>query len=453
MNGLPFSIPAGMSRRHFLSHLAASTMTIPGLQFLSHLQANAATVQKNKKACILLWMSGGPPTIDIWDLKPGSKNGGEFKPISTSGDLQISEHMPETAKQMQHLAVVRSMSTREADHGRGRYYMHTSFVPNPTVVHPAFGSVVAHELRETRSSLEIPAFVSIGGASTGPGFLGMMNAPFVVGTNGEIKNAKTDVSPGRLNQRLAMLNVIETDFIASNRGTFGQDHSDVYKKAVNLMTSQQMAAFKVTEEKPEMIEKYCGTGGNAAGRNRAAGGGMGGRNGFGMGCLMARRLVEAGVPFVEVDFGGWDLHNNNFDTLKNQRLPVLDRAFSALMSDLADRGMLNDVVVVWMGEFGRTPRINGDSGRDHWAASWSVALGGGGIRGGQAIGATDADGVGIEGKSYLPGDVWASVAQALKIPLDTVHTSRNGRPMKLANGGTVIQDLFGSSLPSKPVAS
>jgi uncharacterized protein (DUF1501 family) len=201
-----------------------------------------------------------------------------------------------------------------------------------------------------------------------------------------------------------------------------------------------MEAFKVKDEKPETIEKYCGTGnGGGMGRNR----GMGGQNGFGMGCLMARRLVEAGVPFVEVDFGGWDLHNNNFDALKNQKLPVLDRAMAALTSDLEERGMLNDTVIVWMGEFGRTPRINQDSGRDHWAASWSVAIGGGGLKGGQAVGSTDKDGVGIDGTTYLPGDIWATVSHALKIPLDTVHTSRNGRPMKLANGGAPIKELIG----------
>jgi len=162
-----------------------------------------------------------------------------------------------------------------------------------------------------------------------------------------------------------------------------------------------------------------------------------------MGCLMARRLVEAGVPFVEVDLGGWDLHQGVFDTLKNQRLPVLDRAIGALTSDLADRGLLENTVIVWMGEFGRTPRINQDVGRDHWAASWSVMIGGGGLKGGQAVGSTDKDGVGIVDKSYLPGDIWATVAHALGIPLDTVHTSKNGRPMKIANGGAPIKELIG----------
>ncbi len=143
---MQIQIPQGMSRRHFMRHLATSAATIPAINFMSHLQANAAEVKKKQKACILMWMGGGPPTIDIWDLKKGSKNGGEFNPIQTKGDLKISEHMPKTAMVMDNLSVVRAMSTREADHSRGRYYMHTAYVPNPTVVHPSFGSVVSHEL-------------------------------------------------------------------------------------------------------------------------------------------------------------------------------------------------------------------------------------------------------------------------------------------------------------------
>jgi hypothetical protein len=430
-----------MSRRHLLQHLATSAMVVPGMQFLTHLDAHAEQVKKNQKACILLWMSGGPPTIDIWDLKPGSKNGGEFKPISTSGDLQISEHMPETAKLMKHLSVVRSMSTKEADHGRGRYYMHTAYVPNPTVIHPTFGSVASYELGPKRKELEIPSFISIGGPSMGPGFLGMMHAPFMVGGNGEIQNAsmRKDLSDVRMKQRLEMLGAVETDFIKTSRGQLPKDHQDVYKKAVNLMTSSQMKAFKVDEEKPETIAMYCGTGANAGGGRM----GMGARNAFGMGCLMARRLVEAGVPFVEVDLGGWDLHQQVFGTLRTQRLPVIDRAIAGLTTDLEQRGMLKDTTIVWMGEFGRTPRINQDVGRDHWAASWSVMLGGGGLKGGLAVGATDDDGLACTTQSYLPGDVWATVSHALGIPLDTVHTSKNGRPMKIANGGSPIKELIG----------
>ena len=427
--------PPGMSRRHFLTHLAASAATIPALNFISHVKANAAELKKKQKACILMWMSGGPPTIDIWDLKPESKNGGEFKPISTTGSTQISELMPKTAQVMSNLSVIRAMSTREADHGRGRYYMHTAFVPNPTVVHPAFGSVVSYELSGSRKDLEIPAFISIGGGGLSPGYLGMSHAPFLVDSSGRIGNTdRGDSNPDRMNNRLSMLSVIEDNFIKSDRGDAGQAHKDIYKKAVSLLQSKQNDAFRIDQEKKEVIDTYTGA--------PAQGGGMGGGGQFGRGLLMARRLVEKGVPFVEVDFGGWDLHQGVFTALKNQRLPAMDAGIAALTNDLKQRGMWNDVVIVWMGEFGRTPRINQDVGRDHWANSWAVMLGGGGLKGGLTIGETDVDGLSvISSKTYQPGDVWATVAHALGIPLDTVHKSKNGRPMKIANGGTVISDL------------
>ncbi|MBW3543150.1 MAG: DUF1501 domain-containing protein, partial [Planctomycetes bacterium] len=340
--------PSNMNRRHFMRHLATAAATVPTLEFLTHMRAHAAQVQKNRKACILMWMGGGPPTIDLWDLKPESKNGGEFRPIDTAAPgVQISEHLPHTAKVMDNLSIVRSMSTREADHGRGRYFMHTAYVPNPTVVHPTFGSVVSHELGTKRTDLEIPAFISIGGGSGSPGFLGMTHAPFVVGSDGRIRNADGSGSRDRLGNRLAMLDVIETSFIKSGRGESPQAHRDVYQKAVNLMTSEQMKAFRIADESPETQEAY-------------------GNNNFGRGLLMARRLVETGVPFIEVDLGGWDLHQNVFATLRDQRLPVLDQGIAALTQDLKQRGLLDDTVLVWMGEFGRTPRINQNVGRDHW---------------------------------------------------------------------------------------
>lgn len=431
---MKFRTPRDMSRRHFMQHMATAAATIPAMNFLSHVQANAAQVQKNQKSCILMWMGGGPPTIDIWDLKPGSKNGGEFQPIDTAAQgVQISEHMPMTAKVMDNLSIIRSMSTREADHGRGRYYMHTGYVPNPTVVHPTFGSVVSHELTPKRKALEIPSFISVGGGGGDAGFLGMTHAPFVVDSNGQIRNAPSENAKKRLPNRLAMLEAIENGFIESDRGELPKDHRDVYVNAKNLMTSRQMAAFDVDKAAPDM--------GLTAENQKTKD--TYGTNGFGQGLLLARRLVQVGVPFIEVNMGGWDLHNDVFNTLKDQRLPQLDRGIAALTSDLRQRGMLDDTVIVWMGEFGRTPRINQNVGRDHWAASWSTVVGGGGLNNGQAIGATDKDGLGIVGKSYLPGDVWATVAHAMGIPLSTVHTSKRGRPMKIANGGTPIAELIG----------
>ena len=415
-----------MNRRHFLKHASAgAAMTATAAGFLTHLEANAAEVRRNQKACILVWLPGGAPTIDMWDLKPGSKNGGEFQPIATAGDMQISEHLPKTAQVMDALSIVRSMSTREADHERGGYYMHTGYVPNPTVVHPTFGSVVSYELGPQRPELQIPAFVSVGGSSGSPGFLGMAHAPFVVDRGGQVRNAAGGMSPQRLQQRLRMLESIEDQFIASNRGEMPSAHKDVYKQAVDLMTTPQMGAFKLDDETDATKAGY-------------------GDTEFGNNLIMARRLVETGVPFVEVRFPrGWDLHQDVFNSLKDQNLPMLDSGLAGLVTDLRQRGMWENVCVVVMGEFGRTPRINQNVGRDHWASSWSVVAGGGGLQGGRAIGETDADGVKIIGQSYLPGDLWASVAHALGIPLTTVHTSKRGRPMKIANGGQPIADLIG----------
>jgi hypothetical protein len=423
---MKLSTTAGMSRRHFLSHVAGgSAAAVGAMEFLAHLEAHADEVQKKRKACILVWLGGGAPTIDMWDLKPNSRNGGEFQPISTRGNLQISEHLPKIAQVMDSMSVVRAMSTFEADHTRGTYFMHTAYKPNPTVVHPTFGSVVSYELGRQRTELEIPAFISIGGGSMSPGFLGMTHAPFVVDSRGQIQNAAMEgMDAGRLNQRLTILSAIEQDFIDSNRGDAGKAHKEVYQKAVNLMTSKQMEAFKADRESAEVRDAY-------------------GNGPFGNSLIMARRLVETGVPFVEVrNPNGWDLHQNVFQTLRNTNLPTLDTGISALVADLKARGMFDDTVIVCMGEFGRTPRINQNVGRDHWATSWSVLIGGGGLRGGVAVGETDADGMRIVSETYLPGDLWATVAHALRIPLNTVHTSTRGRPMKLANGGNPIKPLL-----------
>jgi uncharacterized protein (DUF1501 family) len=418
-------LPAGMSRRHFLNHMAgAAALATPATAFTNSILANATDMRKRHKAAILLWMGGGPSSMDIWDLKPGAATGGPFKPIATTADgVQICEHMPQMAKQMHHMAIVRSMSTREADHMRGRYYMHTGYVPNPNVEHPSYGSVIAHELVDQVPQLEIPPFVSVGGGSVGPGFLGMTWAPFVVDSNGNVRNLDMGVDPARLAQRMELLATIEKRFIGERRGASADDHAKVLDKTVKLMTSSQMDGFKVAKEPKDVQERY-------------------GNNGFGKGCLMARRLVEMGVPFVEVDLGGWDNHANIFPTLQNQKLPVLDQAMSALVEDLSQRGMLDDTVVMWMGEFSRTPNINGGAGRDHWARSWSVVVGGGGFKRGVVVGETSSDGKEVVSEAYSSQDLMASVLKALGISLETTFTAKNGRPMKIANSGKVIKELF-----------
>lgn len=416
-------VPSGMSRRHFLSHLSgASALSIPALVFANTLKSYAAQLRRNQKSAILLWMGGGPSTIDIWDLKPGAATGGVFQPISTVGDVQICEHLPMLAKQMNHLSIVRSMSTREADHARGRYYMHTGYVPNPSVEHPSYGSVIAHQLMGQRPDLEIPPFVSIGGSSVGPGFLGMAWSPFVVNSNGRVRNLDSGLESERFTRRMSILRKLENRFISEQRGQAASDHQQVLAKSYEVMTSQQMSSFRIQEESASTRERY-------------------GNTSFGRGCLMARRLVETGAPFVEVDFGGWDNHQNIFTTLQ-EKLPVMDRAMSALIEDLDERGMLENTVLLWMGEFGRTPRINGQAGRDHWARSWSAVLGGAGIKGGLAVGQTNEDGSEVATKPYKSQDLMATVCHALGIPLDTVFKGVNGRPFKIANKGSVIGELL-----------
>ena len=418
------STPNGMSRRHFMSHLTgASAMTMPALAMGNTLLANADDLKRRRKSAILLWMGGGPSTMDIWDLKPGAPTGGPFRPIATSGDAQISEHMPLMAKQMHNMAIIRSMSTREADHGRGRYYMHTGYVPNPNIEHPSYGAVLSHQLNHQRPELEIPPFVTVGGGSVGPGFLGMAWAPFSVNSNGQVRNLQMGLEDQRLYQRMYALDLIESGFINQRRGSAASDHQKILKKTLNLMTSSQMDAFKVASEPEDVKERY-------------------GNTNFGRGCLMARRLVEQGVPFIEVGLGGWDNHQNIHATLRDTKLPELDQAMSALTEDLEQRGLLEDTAIIWMGEFSRTPRINGNAGRDHWARSWSVVVGGGGMNGGIAVGETNSDGTRVETEPYTSQDVMASVCKALGISLQTTFTSQNGRPMKIANSGKVIKELF-----------
>lgn len=277
--------PTGMSRRHFMQHLAGSSAAVGASWTMGNaIYAHADELKKKRKSAILLWMGGGPATIDIWDLKPGAPTGGPFQPISTTGDMQICEHMPKVAEQMKHLSIIRSMSTREADHNRGRYYMHTGFVPNPNIEHPSYGAVVAHELIDQRPQLEIPPFVSIGGPSIGPGFLGMAWSPFSVTSNGRIRNLELKLEDNRLIQRMAALNAIESGFAKRTRDLPASEHAKVLKKTFDLMTSDQMEAFRVEMEPDQVKERY-------------------GTDTFGQGCLLARRLVEAGVPFVEVDLG------------------------------------------------------------------------------------------------------------------------------------------------------
>ncbi len=414
-----------LGRRHFLGHLLASSACFgSAAMMLSTMRAHAQALARDRRAAILLWLGGGPSSIDMWDLKPQAPTGGPFRPISTRGDMQICEHLPQLADCMDRLAIVRSMNTREADHTRGQYFMHTAFPPAGDVQHPSYGAVVAHELQPQRPQLQLPPFVSIGGDSVGPGFLGMTWSPLVVRADGRIPNLQPKVDGPRFARRLQLLGTLESNFNQQNRGSAATDHAAMLTKSYELMTTEQLAAFDTAREPRAMHERY-------------------GQHDFGQGCLLARRLIEAGVPFVEVSFDGWDNHQNVFTTLQQNLLPRLDQSFSALVEDLTQRGLWDRTVVICMGEFGRTPRINGNAGRDHFARAWSVVLGGGGIQGGRAIGGTNDDGTQLDGPAYSSPDLMASVCHALGISLNQTFITPTGRPIKIAGGGGVIQPLFG----------
>jgi hypothetical protein len=423
------SVPSGMSRRHFMGHLASTALALPASQFLGALEANAQQVRRANKKCILLWMSGGPSQLDTWDLKPESaKNGGPFRPIETSASgVQISEHLPTVAKQMKHLSIVRSLDSKEGNHDRGTYMMHTGYAPNPTVIHPSFGSICSFELGERLQGFDLPHFISINTPSLGAGFLGMSHSPFMVqNPNAPVANLRPPggVSGDRLARRLSMLGMIENNFIAQRRGVASIDHKAVYGKTVRMMNSRYARALSVQDEPAAVRDAY-------------------GRGSFGSGCLMARKLVEQGVTFVEVGLGGWDTHSDAFDTLQSRLLPELDKGMGALVADLAQRGLLESTMVVWMGEFGRTPRINQNGGRDHWPRSWSVVMGGGGVKGGLVVGATDKDGVDVTDAPTKVMDIVATMTKTMGIPLDTLYTTPRGRPMRVVDGGAPIAALVG----------
>ena len=360
----------------------------------------------------MLWMHGGPATIDLWDLKPGAETGGPFRPIPTSvPGVQISEHLPGIAKQMHHLAVIRSISTTEADPERGAYKMRTGYAPNVALQHPAFGAVAGYELGLQRKEFDLPHYISINSPGGGAGFLGPAHAAFAVQTS-PVQNllAPGHLAPFRLENRLALQRLIDEEFIGEDRGIAARDHKEVYQKAARMMGSRRLDAFRLDREDAKTRERY-------------------GDSDFGRGCLLARRLVEAGVSSVEVGMSGWEqLYRDAFEVQRTRLQPELDRGMGALVQDLAARGLLAKTLIVWTAGLSRSPRINRAGGRDHWARSWSVVIGGCGIRGGQVIGVTNEDGSEIAERPVDVPDLIATIYGALGVPLDRHYTAPRGRP-------------------------
>jgi hypothetical protein len=407
--------------------------------WIESLAARASADPGRQRSCILLWMNGGPSQLDTFDMKPGHKNGGPYQAIETAAPgVRISEHLPKLARQMKDVAVIRSMSTKEGDHGRATYNLRTGYLPSGQIQYPALGALVAKELENPE--LELPNFISIAPfrqfnqAAYMSGFLGHDYSPLIVGdgngySGGDYESGLRvkDLDPpdgiprSQADLRLKLLDEFDLSFVEEHPGVSPRSHRVAYERAVKLMRSESVKAFDLGQEPAALRDAY-------------------GRNQFGQGCLLARRLVERGVPFVEVTLSsvpnlqvfGWDTHTQNFDAV--QKLSqVLDPAWSTLMEDLRSRGLLETTLIVWMGEFGRTPAINGSNGRDHYPNAWTTVLAGGGIKGGQAIGDTGPDGVKVQDRPVSVPDFLATVCKALGIDPRQENLSNVGRPIRIVD--------------------
>jgi hypothetical protein len=417
--------------------------------WIETLAADVANNPQRKRSCILLWMSGGPSQTDTFDLKPDHKNGGPFNEIQTSAPgLRISQYLPKIARHGNSLAVIRSMKTKEGEHQRATTLLRTGYMPTGAIQYPPIGALVAKELGALDAPL--PNYVSIAPyrafspAAYGSGFLGPNYAPLIVGDmaqpNGQgqqrdpnayeqaLKVKDVDLHPGvsedQADSRMDLLQEMEREFVRKHPGVASASHQSAYDRAVRLMKTAAAKAFNFEEEKESLRDAY-------------------GRNLFGQGCLLARRLVERGVPFVEVTLSGvnnndaglgWDTHQDNFNRVR--RLSgALDAGWGTLMDDLKDRGLLDTTLIVWMGEFGRTPKITPNNGRDHFPDAWSTVLAGGGIKGGQAVGNTGESGEKVEERPVEVRDFLATICLALGVDPLKFNNSNVNRPIRIVEKG------------------
>jgi hypothetical protein len=436
-------------RRDVLRTIGLGLMGTSCAGWLPALAAEVAQDPRRRRHCILLWMSGGPSQTDTFDMKPGHANGGEFKEIATKAPgLRFSEHLPKLAEQADRLAIVRSLRTKEGDHARGTHLVRTGHPPMGDVAYPSIACSLAKEL--AAESTLLPNYVSvapqqqISPAAFGPGFLGQAYAPALVGSSANAAGqAAPDAQPARLAElkledlelppgvdarqavrRMELWETLERKFFERRSAAPFEAHHALYRKAADMMRPEVRAAFDLSGE-PDSVRRQYGTGL------------------FGQGCLLARRLVERGVPFVEVGLGdglGWDTHQDNF-RLVRRLSEELDAGWATLMRELQERGLLESTTILWISEFGRTPAINSMAGRDHFPDAWSCVFAGGGIRGGQAYGRTTADGSMIEEKPVGIGDVLATLCTALGVPPDHENITPGDRPIKLAEGAPIAEIL------------
>ena len=377
-----------VNRRDFLRTSAAAGGIITTSSFLgSTLSAQEATRARNSKikGVILMYMEGGPSQLETFDPKPGSKNGGPTKAIETEvPGFTPAESLPLLAKKAKDLLLIKSMATREGNHSRGAYLMRTGFAPNPTIKHPSLGSMVAHQLGNP--NFELPNFVKLRGSPFPAGYLGVDYNPFVISRPGaKIENLDyaKGVDKERMERRMKLVKEMEKDFAKERGEDAVQAHKAMYEKARRLMDSPLRKKFYLDDEPTEVRKAY-------------------GEGAFADSLIIARRLIETGVPAVEVVLGGWDTHDDNFKRVADL-CKSMDQPWAALIDDLKKRGMYDSTLLVWMGEFGRTPRISPTDGRDHWPSNFCVVLGGGGVKSGQVIGETPEDGMtrGAKGEELL----------------------------------------------------
>ncbi|MGP0064823.1 MAG: DUF1501 domain-containing protein [Isosphaeraceae bacterium] len=410
-----------LDRRGFLKLAGVSWLTPVGRL----LADQAERTRQPAQSIILLWLDGGPSQLETFDPHPETRIAGGTKAIATAvRGIQLAQGYEHLAEQMASVALVRSMVSKEGDHERGTYLIKTGYRPDPMVEHPSIGAICCHELPVGRT--DIPRHISIlteQRPSRG-GFLGGEFDAFQVGDpKGTLPDVTSPVPSPREMARVQDLDLVERAFARGRRGRVETTlHRETLARARTMMSSEQLKAFDVSQEPAGVLAEY-------------------GDTPFGRGCLAARRLIEVGVRCVEVTLGGWDTHVNNHEIHK-ARAKVLDPAFAALLRDLARRRLLDRTVVLCCGEFGRTPKVNPLGGRDHWPGGFSLAMAGGGIRGGLAIGETDPEGIKDPVRPTSIEDVHATVLTALGLnPAKENTAPATGRPIRLSEGRP-IRDLL-----------
>lgn len=428
----------GVSRRDMLRLGCLSALGL-GLPDWFRQRAFAADMQVRAKSCILLWLDGGPSHLETFDLKPEvpADVRGPFKPIKTkSPGIEICELLPRTAQVTDWLAIIRSMTSPLGEHGIANHYLLTGYKPSPVLDYPSYGAVVSH-VRGGKHVLPPNVAIPEFRATAGSGFLGTSHQPFATGgdpAKPDFRVRDLNEFPGITLDRLRRRRDFLAEFDAAQASTESTAPTDpAFEQAFRLATSPTAKqAFDLNQEKDSVRTRY-------------------GPRTFGQSCLLARRLIERGVPFVTVLNPGWDTHNNLILQLRDGYsgakvgvglIPTFDLGFSALVEDLHERGLLDDTLVVAMGEFGRTPKLNTGGGRDHWPRVFSVVLAGGGIKGGQVIGSSDRVGESPHDEPVTPADLACTIYTLLGInPQHEMHTS-DGRPVQVNQGGSVIRKLL-----------